>query len=166
MNLSTLCIEKQDPYLLVSLESVARQVGADSATMSMVSKLKSIFAAKGFEVGGINIPGQIPVIDTADPEVEQRGVKNMFQKAISFGKNIAKSVVPIAVAAAGGFCPLALLKRIMKNHFQQHQLWFPSMILPCKVLRSLLKVPLILIIFLVIQSHLDMVHVGKTSWWY
>ena len=84
-------------------ESVARQVGADSATMSMVSKLKSIFgAAKGFEVGGINIPGQIPVIDTADPEVEQRGVKNMFQRAISFGKNIAKSVVPIAVAAAGG----------------------------------------------------------------
>ena len=63
-------------------ESVARQVGADSATMSMVSKLKSIFgAAKGFEVGGINIPGQIPVIDTADPEVEQRGVKNMFQRA-------------------------------------------------------------------------------------
>ena len=84
-------------------ESVARQVGADSATMSMVSKLKSIFgAAKGFEVGGINIPGQIPVIDTADPEVEQRGVKNMFQRAISFGKNIAKSAVPIAVAAAGG----------------------------------------------------------------
>ena len=84
-------------------ESVARQVGADSATMSVVSKLKSIFgAAKGFEVGGINIPGQIPVIDTADPEVEQRGVKNMFQRAISFGKNIAKSVVPIAVAAAGG----------------------------------------------------------------
>ena len=84
-------------------ESVARQVGADSATMSVVSKLKSIFgAAKGFEVGGINIPGQIPVIDTADPEVEQRGVKNMFQRAISFGKNIAKSAVPIAVAAAGG----------------------------------------------------------------
>ena len=84
-------------------ESVARQVGGDSATMSMVSRLKSIFgAAKGFDLGGVNIPGQIPVIDTADPEVEQRGVKNMFQRAISFGKNIAKSAVPLAVAAAGG----------------------------------------------------------------
>ena len=81
MNLSTLCIEKQDPYPLVSLNLLLDKLVLILLQCRWYLNWKSIFgAAKGFEVGGINIPGQIPVIDTADPEVEQRGVKKICSK--------------------------------------------------------------------------------------
>ncbi len=82
--------------------SVAKQIPAGSATTSLVSKLASVFGvSKGFSPE-ISIPSQIPSFDVADTKVDEKGTNNLIQRAISFGKNVAKSIVPLAVAAAGG----------------------------------------------------------------